>query len=52
MDALDRPAREAEIALMRERLKDALDAGALGLSSGTFYPPAAAAPASSINRLT
>ncbi|MFQ5785546.1 MAG: amidohydrolase family protein [Alphaproteobacteria bacterium] len=44
LDALDRPATETEIAVMRERLEDALDVGALGLSTGLFYKPARAAP--------
>jgi N-acyl-D-amino-acid deacylase len=30
---------------MRAAVREALQAGALGMSSGTFYPPAAAAPA-------
>jgi N-acyl-D-amino-acid deacylase len=37
MDRLDRPATESEIAAMRLQLKDALDGGALGLSSGLAY---------------
>ena len=51
MDDLDRPANEAELAAMRERLRAALDDGAIGLSSGTFYPPAAAAPAAEVAEL-
>lgn len=51
MDDLDRPANEAELAAMRERLRAALDDGAIGLSSGTFYPPAAAAPAGEVAEL-
>lgn len=43
MGALDREANAAEIATMRGLLDEALDAGAIGLSTGTFYPPAAAA---------
>ena len=43
MAALDRPAKEGEIAAMQALLAEALDAGALGLSTGTFYPPAASA---------
>src|SRR5947208_7288768 len=34
MSALDRPAQEAELAQMCERLQEALDAGAVGMSSG------------------
>jgi len=42
MDTLDRRAREDEIATMRGRLAEALDAGAIGLSSGLWYAPAIA----------
>jgi N-acyl-D-amino-acid deacylase len=51
MADFDRPADEAEIAGMRERLSQALDDGAIGLSTGTFYAPAAAAPAAEIAAL-
>jgi N-acyl-D-amino-acid deacylase len=44
MDALDRPASERELAAMRRALGEALDAGAIGLSSGLWYAPASAAP--------
>ena len=44
MPELDRPAREAEIAAMAERLQEALDAGAVGMSIGLFYAPAFHAP--------
>ena len=40
---LQRSATEAEIAAMRAHVQEALDAGALGVSTGTYYPPAAAA---------
>ncbi|WP_082163382.1 N-acyl-D-amino-acid deacylase family protein [Caballeronia mineralivorans] len=40
MDDLERAATPAECEAMRALLADALDAGALGLSTGTFYPPA------------
>jgi N-acyl-D-amino-acid deacylase len=40
MDALDRPANDREIAAMQDMVEEALDAGAIGLSTGTFYPPA------------
>jgi N-acyl-D-amino-acid deacylase len=39
-----RPARDHEIARMQRRLAESLAEGALGLSSGLYYPPAAAAP--------
>jgi len=41
---LGRAADGAEIAEMRARLEEALADGAIGLSSGLFYPPANAAP--------
>ena len=41
----------AELAAMGERLQEALDAGAIGLSSGLAYAPAAAAPAAEIEAL-
>jgi N-acyl-D-amino-acid deacylase len=44
MDRLDRPATAAEIELMRAQLSEALDGGALGLSSGLAYLSANAAP--------
>ena len=43
MDRLDRVATEAEVAAMRVDLKEALECGALGLSSGLAYPSARAA---------
>ncbi|MGN6319344.1 N-acyl-D-amino-acid deacylase family protein [Trinickia sp.] len=43
MDALDREARPDEIEAMRALLSEAMEAGAVGLSTGTYYPPAAAA---------
>ncbi len=43
MAALDRPANPAEVAAMASHLQEALEAGAIGLSTGTFYPPATAA---------
>lgn len=44
MGDLNRPANEAEIAEMRGFVQEALDAGAFGVSTGTYYPPAKAAP--------
>lgn len=44
MGDLNRPANEAEIAEMRDFVQEALDAGAFGVSTGTYYPPAKAAP--------
>ena len=40
MRALDRAAEPDEIAAMQQLVAEALDAGAIGLSTGTFYPPA------------
>jgi N-acyl-D-amino-acid deacylase len=40
MRDLDRPANAAEIAAMRAHVEEAMRAGAIGLSTGTFYPPA------------
>jgi N-acyl-D-amino-acid deacylase len=51
MTALDRPAEPAEIARMGEKLQEALDAGAIGLSTGLFYAPAAHAPPAEIETL-
>lgn len=48
MDALDRPATAAEIAAMRVLVDEALRAGAIGLSTGTFYPTAQHAPTQEI----
>lgn len=43
MPDLDRPANADEIARMRALVEEAMQAGAIGMSTGTFYPPAAAA---------
>src|ERR1700704_1448895 len=51
MTELDRPARADEIARMRQRLAEALGAGAIGMSSGLYYAPAAHAPSSEIEAL-
>lgn len=45
MADLSRPAQAAELAAMQAELQDAMDAGALGLSSGVFYQEAYAADA-------
>jgi N-acyl-D-amino-acid deacylase len=44
MDRFDRPATSAEIGTMQRALDDSLEAGAIGLSTGLYYPPAKAAP--------
>ncbi|WP_420623520.1 N-acyl-D-amino-acid deacylase family protein [Candidatus Poriferisodalis sp.] len=51
MDSLNRPATGDEIAAMRSRLERALEAGAIGLSTGLYYAPAAAAPTDEIIEL-
>lgn len=51
MDDIARPASEAEIAVMEAQVDEAMAAGAFGVSSGLFYPLAAAAPASEVVRL-
>ena len=40
MADLDRPASGEEIAAMQALVEEAMQAGAIGLSTGTFYPPA------------
>jgi N-acyl-D-amino-acid deacylase len=40
MDSLDRVATDEEIAAMQAMVEEAMQAGAIGLSTGTFYPPA------------
>jgi N-acyl-D-amino-acid deacylase len=51
MDNLQRPATAAEIKAMRARLEQALEAGAIGMSTGLYYPPANAAPTAEIIEL-
>lgn len=46
MDRLDRAATDAEIGVMGAILGDCMQQGAIGLSTGLFYPPARHAPAS------
>ncbi len=48
MSDLERAADKGEIATMRRSLEQALEAGAIGLSTGLAYAPAAAAPTSEI----
>lgn len=43
-----RAASPSEIEAMQQLLAEALDAGAFGMSTGTFYPPASHAPTSEI----
>ena len=51
MDNLERAASEDEIARMGGRLDEALDAGAIGFSTGLAYPTAIAAPAAEVTAL-
>jgi len=51
MDRLDRAATEEEIARMRAQLQEALDCGALGLSTGLAYFNANAAPTEEVMAL-
>jgi N-acyl-D-amino-acid deacylase len=51
MDSLDRVATDDEVAAMREQLEQALDAGALGLSTGLAYLSAIAASTEEIMAL-
>jgi N-acyl-D-amino-acid deacylase len=44
MDSLDRPATAAEIGRMRELVREALSAGAIGFSTGLYYELSNAAP--------
>jgi N-acyl-D-amino-acid deacylase len=44
MDDVGRPARDDEIRRMRDMAREALAAGAIGVSTGLYYEPAAAAP--------
>ncbi|NBT66744.1 MAG: D-aminoacylase [Betaproteobacteria bacterium] len=44
MDDLDLAANESQISQMREMVREALDAGAIGVSTGLFYEPAIASP--------
>ncbi|MBM3340626.1 MAG: D-aminoacylase [Betaproteobacteria bacterium] len=48
MDRLDRPATSAQIARMRELARESMAGGAIGVSTGTAYAPAASAPAEEI----
>lgn len=48
MDDLEKPASGAEIARMRELTQEALEAGAIGLSTGLYYEPARAARAEEV----
>lgn len=51
MSALDRPASDGEIAAMQALVREALQAGVIGASTGTYYGPASAATADEIRRV-
>ena len=51
MSSIDRPATLEERQRMSALCEDALRAGAIGLSSGLFYPPAMPAPAEEVTEL-
>ena len=51
MDELSRAASDDEIARMGDRLDEALDAGAIGFSTGLAYPTAIDAPAAEVTAL-
>jgi N-acyl-D-amino-acid deacylase len=44
MESVDRAANAGEVAAMRKALESSLESGAIGLSTGLYYPPAKAAP--------
>jgi N-acyl-D-amino-acid deacylase len=48
MDNVERPASTAEIRRMRQMVEEALQAGAIGVSTGLYYEPACAAPAEEV----
>jgi len=52
MTELDRAATAAELGAMRKTLEQALEQGAIGLSTGLYYPPAEDAPTDEIVTLT
>ncbi len=51
MNELDKPASDAELATMQDQLREAMAAGAIGLSSGLFYPPGRAATTAEVTAL-
>ncbi len=51
MESLDRAATDDEIDVMRDNLAEALDAGAVGMSTGLAYAPAREAPTEEVVRL-
>jgi N-acyl-D-amino-acid deacylase len=51
MSEFSRAATPTELGAMQMRLKQSLEAGAFGLSTGLYYPPARAAPSSEVEAL-
>src|SRR5436305_2892928 len=51
MDRFDRAATPAEIDAMRGALETSLEHGAIGMSTGLYYPPANAAPTEAVTPL-
>lgn len=51
MTDLDRPANDREIAAMQALVRECVEAGAVGLSTGLFYGPACEAPAQEVAAL-
>jgi len=51
MADLDRPASDRELAAMQALVRECVEAGAVGLSTGLFYPPAREAPAEEVAAL-
>ena len=51
MADLDRPATDTEIEAMQALVREALEAGVIGASTGTYYGPASAATAEEIQRV-
>jgi N-acyl-D-amino-acid deacylase len=45
---IDKPASDKQIAAMQSQMREAMQAGATGMSSGLFYPPGRAAPGSEV----
>jgi len=48
---LTRAASSSEIKVMRKKLEESLEAGAIGFSTGLFYPPSQAAPTEEVIEL-
>lgn len=51
MSNLGKPASDAELAAMQGQLREAMDAGAIGMSSGLFYPAGRAATTAEVTAL-